>query len=82
MNRCQFLGDILCRNGNTNSTSIALGWTTGALMMTYKFGAEGWQLVTVVPHSHNLLDELLRPVRKIPFDFYWKRPVEAGEVEL
>ena len=44
-------------------------------------GAEGWELVTVVPHSHNLLDELLRPVRKIPFDCYWKRSVEAGEVE-
>ena len=42
-------------------------------------GAEGWELVTLVPHSHTLLDGVLQPERKIPFDSYWKRPVEDGE---
>ena len=42
-------------------------------------GAEGWELVTLVPHSHTLLDGVLQPQRKIPFDSYWKRPVEDGE---
>ena len=44
------------------------------------YGAEGWELVTLVPHSHTLLDGVMQPLRKIPFDCYWKRPVEAGEV--
>ena len=43
------------------------------------YGAEGWELVTLVPHSHTLLDGVLQPERKIPFDSYWKRPVEDGE---
>ena len=44
-------------------------------------GAEGWELLTVVPPSYNPLDELLRPVRKILFYCYWKQPVEAGVVK-
>ena len=43
------------------------------------YGAEGWELVTLVPHSLTLLDGVLQPERKIPFDSYWKRPVEDGE---
>ena len=39
------------------------------------YGAEGWELVTLVPHSHTLLDGVLKPQRKIPFDSFWKRPV-------
>ena len=41
-------------------------------------GAEGWELVTVIPHSHTLLDAVVQPQRKIPFDSYWKRPIETG----
>ena len=44
-------------------------------------GAEGWELVTLVPHSHTLLDGVLQPQRKIPFDFYWKRLIADGEEE-
>ena len=43
------------------------------------YGAEGWELVTLVPHSHTLLDGVLQPQRKIPIDFYWKRPIADGE---
>ena len=43
------------------------------------YGAEGWELLTLVPHSHTLLDGVLQPERKIPFDSYWKRPVEDEE---
>lgn len=43
------------------------------------YGAEGWELLTLVPHSHTLLDGVLQPERKIPFDSYWKRPVEGGK---
>ena len=45
------------------------------------YGAEGWELVTLAPHSHTLLDGVLQPERKIPFDSYWKRPVEDREEE-
>ena len=45
------------------------------------YGAEGWELVTLVPHSHTLLDGVLQPQRKIPFDFNWKRPIADGEEE-
>ena len=41
-------------------------------------GAEGWELVTVIPYSHTLLDAVVQPQRKIPFDSYWKRPIETG----
>ena len=41
-------------------------------------GAGGWELVTVIPHSHTLLDAVVQPQRKIPFDSYWKRPIETG----
>ena len=40
-------------------------------------GAEGWELVTLVPHSHSVLDSVFEPQRKVPFDSYWKRPVEG-----
>ena len=39
------------------------------------YGGEGWELVTLVPHSNTLLDGVLQPQRKIPFDSFWKRPV-------
>jgi len=45
------------------------------------YGAEGWELVTLVPHSHTLLDGVLQPQRKIPFDSYWKRPITDGDEE-
>ena len=45
------------------------------------YGAEGWELVTLVTHSHTLLDGVLQPQRKIPFDSYWKRPIADGEEE-
>ena len=44
-------------------------------------GAEGWELVTLVPHSHTLLDGVLQPQRKVPFDSYWKRPIADGDEE-
>ena len=42
------------------------------------YGAEGWELVTVIPRSHTLLDAVVQPQRKIPFDCYRKRPIESG----
>lgn len=42
-------------------------------------GAEGWELVTLVPHSHTLLDSVLQPEQEISFDSYWKRSVEDGK---
>ena len=43
------------------------------------YGAAGWELVTLIPHNHTLLDGVLQPHRKIPFDSYWKRPADSGE---
>ena len=40
------------------------------------YGAKGWELVTLVPHSHSVLDAVFEPHRQIPFDSYWKRPIE------
>ena len=40
------------------------------------YGAEGWELVTLVPHSHSVLDSVFEPQRKVPFDSYWKRSIE------
>ena len=45
------------------------------------YGAEGWELVTLVPHSRTLLDGVLQPQRKIPFDSYWKQLIADGEEE-
>ena len=40
------------------------------------YGAKGWELVTIVPHSHSVLDAVFEPHRKIPLDSYWKRHIE------
>ena len=40
------------------------------------YGAKGWELVTLVPHSHSVLDAVFEPHRNIPFDSYRKRPIE------
>ena len=40
------------------------------------YGAEGWELVTLVPHNHSVLDAVFEPHRNIPFHSYWKRSIE------
>ena len=45
------------------------------------YGAEGWELVSLIPHGHNVLDAVLLPQREVSFESYWKRPVADEEEE-